>query len=194
MAHADQANLSRLSQLPQMKDQGQVSLPNSRATKISPGCPSALNTDSKAVQFSSPTPIYHGNRPLQQPQLPTRCHLTRYVPGFNPFTLTAEVRLGTIKTRLFGMRGKVKCRGRRMPLGNLRSSFYVNQGPNEEIDTSKISQINDLSETDPKILRKAIKNRKNNVKNRQSTLFGDLVMIPAKATNSIELFLRKKMI
>ncbi|KAJ7731152.1 hypothetical protein DFH07DRAFT_945240 [Mycena maculata] len=65
--------------------------------------------------------------------------------------------LGTIKTRLFGMRGKVECQGRGMPSGNLRNSFYVNQGPNEEIGTSKICQINDFSETDPKILRKAKK-------------------------------------
>ncbi|KAJ6490521.1 hypothetical protein DFH09DRAFT_1105134 [Mycena vulgaris] len=55
---------------PQGASTGQVSLPNSRATKISPGCPSALNTDSEAVQFSSSTPVYHGNRLPRQPQLP----------------------------------------------------------------------------------------------------------------------------
>ncbi|KAJ7720751.1 CHAT domain-containing protein [Mycena maculata] len=75
-----------------------------------------------------------------------------------------EVQLGTIKTRLFGTRGKVECQGRGMPSGNLRNSFYVNQGPNEEIGTSRICQINDFSETDPKILRKAKRNRKNIVK------------------------------
>ncbi|KAJ7760673.1 hypothetical protein DFH07DRAFT_771754 [Mycena maculata] len=71
------------------------------------------------------------------------------------------VQLGTIKTRLFGTCGKVECEGRGMPSGNLRNSFYVNQGPNEEIGMSKICQINDFSETHPKTLRKAKTNRKN---------------------------------
>ena len=40
-----------------------------------------------------------------------------------------------------------------MPSGNLGNSFHVNLDANEEIDTSKISEINDFSETYPKILR-----------------------------------------
>ncbi|KAJ6501395.1 hypothetical protein DFH09DRAFT_1335941 [Mycena vulgaris] len=60
------------------------SLPNSRATRICLGCPSALNADSEAVhapipskmhsidegERTNPTPMDHGNRLPRQPQLP----------------------------------------------------------------------------------------------------------------------------